>query len=245
MVPDMGTGVADASAGRGQVYHSMMNPLSTCVFRRAATLCAWIAALLCTAAAIGFGIPIEGFEHAQHPLAMLGSPGMPRAKAFGLLAFLVPGVLLVIATERLRGRLGPDATWRARIGVGVLQLSALGFAFQGAFPLDIADLEGSVSARHAMAWMAWWIGFAAGGLLLASGLRGRGDCGVLAAASVVASLAVLFFVLVAPELMPAGAMQRLAFASWFAWAIAMARVADAPLSRGAASFPGSRAKAGA
>lgn len=198
--------------------------------------------LLLVAAALAFALAVDGYEHAQHPLALLGAKGMPRAITFNLLGFVLPGALVAFVAWRLRARLD-EASWLARVGAWTLLLSALSFAAQGLFPLDPADLDGRGSGLHASAWMGWWIAFATGALLLASGLRrggapAAGRRGVLAAASLAAALAVLFFVLLAPALLPGGAMQRLAFAAWFAWVLLAAHAADAPLSRGAVSSRG-------
>ena len=78
--------------------------------------------------------------------------------------------------------------------------------------------------------MVWWIAFAAGGLLLALGLRGsalawRG----IAASSLLSALLLPVLVLLLPMLVPAGSAQRLAFALWFLWALPTARVVNRAL----------------
>ncbi|KQY51953.1 DUF998 domain-containing protein [Lysobacter sp. Root494] len=190
-----------------------------------------LAAMLLFAGTAVFAGRIDGYSHAQHPLALLGASPLPHAWIFNLLAFVVPGLLLAWGALRLREALpaGADGTtpWSGRVGAQLMLVSALAFAAQGVLPLDAGDLEGVRSARHAAAWMVWWIAFAAGGLLLALGLRGhvlrwRG----IAASSLLAALLLPVLALLLPMLVPAGSAQRLAFALWFLWALQTARVVN-------------------
>lgn len=189
-----------------------------------------VAALLCAGMAV-FAGRIEGYSHAQHPLALLGASPLPGAWLFNLLAFVIPGLLVVWAAVRLRAALPPDMDgtppWSGRLGAQLMLLSALAFAALGLFPLDGTDLEGVRSARHAAVWMVWWIAFAAGGVLLAHGLRGsaalwRGT----ATSSLLAALLLPVMALLLPMLLPAGSAQRLAFALWFLWALQTGRVVN-------------------
>ena len=143
----------------------------------------------------------------------LDRAGLPWALAYNLLAFVLPGAALVWAGQRLRHAL-PDAGWAARIGIVLVQLSALAFAAQGVVPLDPIDTDATASRLHALAWMLWWITFVSGAVLLALGAR-RGigfTLACLAAALLVPLLAV--FAPIGPWV---GGAQRLAFALWFAW----------------------------
>jgi hypothetical protein len=121
-------------------------------------------------------------------------------------------------------------SWSGRLGAQLMSLSALAFAALGLFPLDGTDLEGVRSARHAAVWMVWWIAFAAGGLLLAIGLRGGvGPWRGIATSSLLAAFLLPVLALLLPMLLPAGSAQRLAFALWFLWALQAARVANRAL----------------
>ena len=188
-------------------------------------------AILLFAGMAAFVGRIDGYSHAQHPLALLGAKPLPGAWRFNLLAFVVPGLLVAWGALRLRavapaGAQGP-ASWSVRIGAQLMLVSALAFAAQGALPLDARDLEGVHSARHAAAWMVWWIAFVAGGLLLAFGLRGSVPLwrGVVTS-SLLAAFLLPVLALLLPMLVPAGLAQRSAFALWFLWALHAARVVN-------------------
>ena len=185
---------------------------------------AWIAAVLFVLAVLLANIGVPEFSHRVHPLALRGTAGLPWAFAFNLLAFVLPGALLVCAGFRLRSGLG-DAGWLARIGVVLVQLSALAFAAQGLLPLDPMDADSSASRFHALAWMLWWIAFVPGALLLAMGAK-RGIGFVLACG--VAAVLVPLLAVLAPIGAWVGIAQRLAFALWFGWWLLAGGVAMRP-----------------
>ena len=192
----------------------------------AAALALFAGALL--AARIG----LPEYAHRLHPLGLRGAIGMPWAFAFNLFAFVLPGVLLLWAGQRLRDALG-DAGWLARIGSVLVQLSALAFAAQGVLPPDAGDSDATASRMHALAWMLWWIAFVPGVLLLAVGAR-RGIGFSLAC--LLAGLLVPLLAVFAPVGSWVGLAQRLAFATWFGWWLVA--------SRASASAQGSSATAG-
>lgn len=158
-------------------------------------------------------IGLPGYSHQVHPVAMRGTAGLPWAFAYNLLAFVLPGAALAWAGMRLRGASG-DAGWLARIGIVLVQLSALAFAAQGLVPLDPGDTEATTSRLHVLAWMLWWIAFVPGVLLLALGAR-RGRGFTLACLS--AALLVPLLAMFAPIGLWVGIAQRLAFLLWFGW----------------------------
>ena len=192
----------------------------------AAALALFAGALL--AARIG----LPEYAHRLHPLGLRGAIGMPWAFAFNLFAFVLPGVLLLWAGQRLRDALG-DAGWLARIGSVLVQLSALAFAAQGVLPPDAGDSDATASRLHALAWMLWWIAFVPGVLLLAVGAR-RGIGFSLAC--LLAGLLVPLLAVFAPVGSWVGLAQRLAFATWFGWWLVA--------SRASASARGSSTSAG-
>jgi len=174
------------------------------------------------------GVP--EFSHYVHPLALRGTSGLPQAALFNAVVFVAPGLLLAWAGQGLRSTLGKKG-WAARIGIVLVQLSALAFAAQGVIPLDPSDEDATASRLHALAWMLWWIAFVPGALLLALGAR-RGLR--FALACVAAGVLVPVLAVFAPIGAWVGVAQRLAFGLWFGWWI----VADW-LSRASTSSPGS------
>ena len=178
-----------------------------------------LAALLSAAAAMAFGARVQGYSHAQLPLALLGAAPLPGAFAFNVLAFVLPGLLVATVAIRLRSAIdaaSDPAPWSTRIGAQLMLLASLAFAAQGLWPLDASDLDGGGSSRHAAAWMAWLLASTLGAALLGAGLRPRRG---FATASVCVAIALPLLAFVLPALVPAGITQRLAFAAWFAWAI--------------------------
>ena len=172
-----------------------------------------------TAALLLANAGVPEYSHSIHPLALRGTEGLPWAFAFNFVAFVLPGALLLWAGQRLRVALD-DAGWLARIGIVLVQLSALAYAAQGLLPLDPNDAGSSASRLHALAWMLWWIAFVPGVLLLAFGAR-RGI--VFALACLAAGVLVPLIAVFAPIGLWVGYAQRAAFAIWFGWWLVVSR----------------------
>ena len=200
-----------------------------------------IAALSFAIAVIAFGSMLDDFRQSLHPVALLGAATVPRALAFNVFAFLLPGALAAWIALALRSALPNDAPWAARIGARLVLLAALAFAAQGLLPLDPDDLEAPATHLHATSWTLWWIAFVPGALLLAAGQRNVGTSRSLASISVVAALLMLVFAASPWHWLPSGVTQRLAYAAWFGWLIACGAAVDAmrTASRAAASAAGS------
>ena len=185
----------------------------------------WVAAASCLVASLAAAAGWEGYSHARHPLALLGTAGAPAPGWFNALGFVLPGLLLAaMALWRWVGL--ARASWPLRIGMLLAAISALAFAAQGLFPLDPERMEAVGSRQHALAWTVWWVAFVPGAVLPAVGnLRPR-------LAHALAALAVPLAILALPAVLPAPLAARMAFALWFGWWLV--------LSRGAFSAPGSR-----
>ena len=170
-----------------------------------------VALFAITLACASAGLP--EYSHRLHPVGLRGATGLPYALAFNLMLFVVPGVLLALAGQGLRGALH-NPGWLARIGIVLVQLSAVAFAMQGAMSMDPSDMDTSMSRLHALAWMLWWIAFVPGAVLLAFGARRGTRFGLVSlAAAVLVPLIAVF----APIGLWVGVAQRLAFAVWFGW----------------------------
>jgi hypothetical membrane protein len=135
-----------------------------------------IAAAFAAVALLAGGASIPGFSHATDPVAVLGSAAAPQAAWFNLAGRVVPGVAiagLAIVLERALDRAAGSRT--LRIGTGLLLIAGLAFAAQGLMPVDLSDLDGAASRRHAAlhaaAQLAW---IAAAVMLCAATWRMRG-----------------------------------------------------------------------
>jgi len=188
---------------------------------------AGLALLVFIGALLGFGAMLDGFSHAQHPVALLGARGVPHWWAFDALGFVLPGLLAwwaMVSAGRARERAGGAFGMVARIGWTLCTLSTLAFALQGLLPVDATrGLGYGLGRLHVAAWTVWWIAFAAGATCLVAGagthagLR-RTRIATVLAAIVVVAFALLFAVPGAPAL-----GQRIAYLAWFAWVLGMAR----------------------
>jgi len=175
------------------------------------------APVLFATAVYAFGAALEGFVQAQHPVALLGARGFPRALAFNLVAFVLPGMLAGVVAIALRERLPRDAGWPVRIGAQLVFLSTLAFIAMGLLPLDPNDLENNTSRMHGTAWMLWSVAFIPGALLLAFGLWRDRSWSRFARTSAAGAVGVFLAAYFLTGLIPAGIAQRIAFGLWFAW----------------------------
>lgn len=137
----------------------------------------------------------------------------------GIVLYLLPGLALAWLGERLRTDLANDRLL-ARVGVRLMQLSALGFAMQGLFApvrasaASLADAASLATRLHALGWSLWWIASLSGGVLLGIAARqGR----VFGMACVAAALFVPTAALAGPAWLGSGAATWLANAVWAAW----------------------------
>lgn len=185
--------------------------------KRAASLAGIAAAVLFSVALAGFGAALEGYSHAQYPVALLGAKGIPNALAFNLLAYVLPGALAAIVALDLRMRLPANAGWGLRMGSQFVLLSALAFIAMGLLPLDPGDLESEASRWHGTAWMAWCVAFVPGAALIGIPLLRRHAWISFAWISLLAAAGMLVAAFVFPDTVPSGIAQRIAFAAWFVW----------------------------
>ena len=174
---------------------------------------AWLALAFFLIALLLANLGVPEYSHLLHPVALRGATGLPGALWFNLGAFVLPGGLLLLQAQVLRKAM-QKASWLARIGLTLAQLSALAFALQGVLPLDQQGVDAAASRLHVLMWMLWWIAFVPGALLLALGQR---QLCWLAVMSVAAGVLVPLLAVLAPVGAWVGLAQRLAFVLWFAW----------------------------
>nr|WP_235972839.1 DUF998 domain-containing protein [Luteimonas sp. MC1895] len=178
---------------------------------------AGVAAALCFAGALaGFGAALEGYDHRAWPVALLGASGVPRASAFNVLAYLLPGLLAAFVALQLRARLVLGGSYAERMGWSLALLAALAFAAQGLLPLDASAPDAGRGRLHGVAWALWGLAFAASTFALAAAAA-RHRRVAAALAHLGAGLLVFALGWLAAELVPVALAQRLAFAAWFAW----------------------------
>lgn len=177
---------------------------------------AGFAALACfVGALLGFGAALEGYRHDAWPVALLGAAGVPRAAAFNLCAYLLPGLLAAFVALHARATVQPSSA-AARIGWTLALLAALAFAAQCFFPLDATRPDAGRGRLHGVAWALWGIAFAAAAVTLAlSSLRqARWSA---AAVHLCAGLVVFGLGWLSEGSLATPLSQRLAFGGWFAW----------------------------
>jgi len=184
--------------------------------RRAAALAGLLAGPWFALALLAFGARAPGYDQTLHPPALLGATGMPDADAWNLAGFVVPGLLAAFALQGVHRALrARDAGLVARVGATLLLLSAIAFATQGVFPLQLGRAIDVGTARlHIAAWTVWWLAAAAGFVVLAVGSVRR----PMSAITALLVGALMIAALHAPALpLPGGARERIALGAWFGW----------------------------
>jgi len=180
---------------------------------------AWLALAFFLVALLLANLGVPEYSHLLHPLALRGATGVPGALWFNLGAFVLPGGLLLLQAHLLRKAV-QEANWWVRLGLTLVQLSALAFAMQGVLPLDQRGVDAAASRLHVLMWMLWWIAFVPGALLLALGQRQRRGLAVMSAA---VGVLVPLLAVWAPIGVWVGLAQRLAFVLWFGWWLLVSR----------------------
>jgi hypothetical protein len=100
-------------------------------------------------------------------------------------------------------------------------------------PLDLEALDAGSSRLHAIAWLVWALAFPCGALLLAAGLWAQPGWRGFARWTLLAGALVLAGGFLGSGWLGAALSQRLAFAAWLGWGLAVALLPPR-LSRGAA-----------
>ena len=190
---------------------------STAGWSTAAMRIAGLAAGACFVLALaGFGAALEGYDHAAWPVALLGAAGVPRATAFNLLGFVLPGLLAASVAVARRGGLPATAGLPARLGWTLALLAALAFAAQGLLPLDAAGPDAGRGRLHGVAGGLWGIAFVAAVVALSvAALEARRPW--LALGHLGAGALVFLPGWLAVGGLPAPLAQRIACLTWFAW----------------------------
>ena len=185
----------------------------------------WLAAALATAAAL---LP----DAANVPIGSLGAVGAPGASWFNALGLALSGLMLLVFSIALESILTCSGAGRTlRLGTGMLMISALAFAAQGAFPFDPSEPDGAASQRHAAALALSLLALVAASAFAAAGLRRAPRWRALAWGGLLLGATLALFLACPPQQLfpplegrPAAA-QRLVLAAYFGWFALAAAVA--------------------
>ena len=160
-----------------------------------------------------FGSLRPGYSQMASAVSELGALNTPLMMAWNVVGFGLPGLLLMI----FGWRLGRIETPRAWFVPGMLALGFAAFLLSGVFPADLRDLRGTATQLHILASMLGLIWLP--GVLLYAWRRYR-DWREASMASV--ALALLFLLSMGlPDSIPRGLTQRVRFAIYLGWALAM------------------------
>jgi hypothetical membrane protein len=206
----------------------------------AASSSGWPLALAGPAAAVLFACSLfgfaaartDGYTHGSKAVSELGAVGAPHATAFNVLAFVVPGMLVVVLAAAIRRAAGPRG---ARTGPALLAGSGLALVVAGVCPVDMAHRDSAGSIAHAAGAMLVGVCWAAGLFWLGPLLRrdlGLRTLGRLTPWFVLFLLANVAWQVAwqAGGFVLPGWGQRIGFAGYFAW-VALAGLALASSRR--------------
>lgn len=198
------------------------------------------AALLFAGSLFGFAaVRTDGYTHGTKAVSELGAAGAPHAAAFNLLAFVLPGVLVVVLAAVIRRAAGPRG---ARTGPVLLAGSGIALVAAGVFPVDMAHPASAVSVAHAAGSMLTGIFWAAALFWLGPLLRR--DLGLRTLGRLTPWFMLFLLANVAWQaawqsggLVLPGWGQRIGFAGYFLW-VALTGLALATRRREGAGHPG-------
>ena len=176
-----------------------------------------LGAAACFAGSVcGFGAALEGYSQLVYPVSVLGARGIPHAVAFGLIGFVLPGLLMAVVAAGLSRRIA-SAGALARIGGWILLFSTLAFAALGVFALDVDNSEATSGRLHIACWSLWWLTTATGGVLLSLGSRRWRPGLSWRIGSAAVALLVPWCSLYASGSWGFALSERIAFGLWFGW----------------------------
>lgn len=105
-----------------------------------------LSAALFLVSLLGFAaVRTDGYSHGTKAVSELGALGAPSAIAFNLMAFIIPGLLVVVIAVAVRRAIGSRMGW---VGPALLALSGIALVAAGVFPVDMADEGSPASAAH-------------------------------------------------------------------------------------------------
>lgn len=161
-----------------------------------------------------FSIINDGFSHRSHPVSGLGAIGEPRAWAWNLLGFIIPGAVVAALGVAIRRSMA-DSRAASLAGFALL-VSGVLLACAGLFPADLSGERVLLNQFHSVSGWGSFSAFLVAGSLIPAAVwrRTRSWSMLLIPLSLVAG-ALICFGLVLPDLW--GPLQRLGFLCFFLW----------------------------
>jgi len=187
-----------------------------------------VAAAVFWPALFAFAAAYPGYSHLHRAVSELGAFGTPHAVAWNIIGFIIPGLLLAVCG----GRAALAIDGRRSLLFWLLVISGLGFAGAGVFPAEMRNgiprMQSPWTAGHVLMISLSGFPWVIAAFVLASRVRRstrwRRLLPISLALAVVAflGLGLNVFGRSIPMLADApGLAQRLAFAVYFAWFLAV------------------------
>lgn len=197
----------------------------------AATGIFWVALLV-------FAALYPGYTHFNKAISELGAFGAPHALAWNVIGFITPGILLAIAG----GGIALLLDGRRTVLFWLLVLSGLGFSGTGIIPAEMSDgsplMESAWTGGHILMTFVSGLPWIIASVVLVTHVRRNPAwrhlttiCTVLGVCAV-AGLSINIVAGALPYLADnPGLAQRLSFAFYFAWFVAVASLFSGPEKR--------------
>jgi len=176
-------------------------------------------AVLFWTALLAFGSLDPTYSQVTRAVSELGMAGAPHQWAWNVTGFILPGILLAgFGLGMARTMDGP-----ASVGAALLCLSGIFFAATGIFPADLQNMKAFATRAHILASLASFLVWLPAPILIAVGAKRRA-MRALMWVSIAGLICVLSGVIVGREVLARGLAQRLNFATYFAWVLAVALI---------------------
>ncbi len=157
------------------------------------------------------------YSHAVRAVSELGMIGAPHKWTWNVAGFMLPGLLIALFGIGLAGILPQPG----RAGAFLLCLSGLCFAATGIFPADLADMRSFTTQAHIWTSFASLLVWLPVPILIAIAARRR-SMNTMMWASLLGLSAALAGLVLGQVFLSRGFAQRLNFATYFAWVLAIA-----------------------
>ena len=183
---------------------------------------AWV---LFWAASIVLGAFRPSYSHVANTISELGAAGTPYARAWNVLGFIVPGVLLAIVGAVIARTANTTPSPLRTLATVLLVLSGLAVAGQGVMPAEmangVADVTSASTRGHFISSLVSGAAWAVGALLLVGPMRRSVNWRGLHIVSVVLVVLTLVAAFTLRGALPDGLAQRIGNAFFCIWFVVM------------------------